>query len=232
MSGITLDLVKEKAVFTVDKTTKVITDPGTLEKVLKVALYTIKFIGAMKGIDGVPAPLTVFAKVLDDGIEMIGLAQIVPDALAVAETKVESKNVWKLGWASAFLTADIMGLALFLEDYKLFELAEHAAVIGGKHIFVAALNGVAGVGFALLLVDTYKNDWKNADTGWKQFQSILVMARCVTEIAAKTFAICGPQILLFVGITAAGPTLIVVVPIVLGFTSAALGVAHFVTKQL
>jgi hypothetical protein len=204
---------------------KVITDPDTLQKVLKVALNALKLLSIFRGMDAMPSER--FGQTLDDAIEMIDAVQVVPDGIFLSEQKLEKKNALRIGWISCFFTADIVGLCFMLEDYKLFDLTKHAAVIGGKHIVSNLLNGVVAVGYAFKLADIIVYEVGKAETTQQKARCAVSIIRCIVEIAAKTFAVFGPQILFFVGITAAGPTLLIVVPLALGAISAGLGIAEF-----
>lgn len=212
---------------TLEVPAKVVRDPENLQRILKIALNALKYIAVLKGMDAMP--MQRFGQTLDDAVEMIDAVQVIPDGIFLSEQKLERKSVCKIGWGACFFTADVMGIGLMLEDYKLFELAKHAAYIGGKQVFLDVLSGVVAAGHAIKIVDIILFDEK--DTTWKKIRCGVAIARSITEIAAKTFAIWGPQILLFVGLTAAAPTLIIVVPLTLGILSAGLGVTEFFIKE-
>lgn len=201
---------------TVSRSIAFVNDPELTQKVLKVALGIFKVTAVILGVESVFAR---FSGVIDNAIELTDTAATIPDTAALLNTAIKADNIGKIGFLSCFVAADWAGVALLLEDYKLFELASHVICIGGKQVFLDVLQGTVGLGFAIKAVEVVWHDWPEADTGWKQLSCAATVTRSVVEVAIRALAIGG--------ISAGSVGLIATLPLTLGIVSAGLGLADF-----
>lgn len=201
---------------TTDITGKVLSDTGTLQKILKIVLIIVRGV----------TDATPLHSSLDNTIEVIDAAQTISDSVELAQMEYSAANAVPIARQSFFVASGITGLICFLDDSKVLEWGKIAASVG-KGVLVKTATALAGIGYGLMFVEGIM-DLRKANTDLGKASAILKMVRAVVEIAAKVFSLYGLQIMVALGTAAVAPQLLIAIPIVLAVVAASIGIASYV----
>lgn len=167
--------------------------PNALVKALKLTNLAILTARAYTGNSTFQQPL---AMRINNNINLIDTFCIFDDANVFISGKCRDLNFFDNLSNALFLTADIGGVALWLQELNLIKLETIANSVGttAKH-FGSALTGLAGVAFAAMGISAaYRlgNELLNPQVNVPRSRQIVIeLAWSVLEVVSKTFLLLG-----------------------------------------